>query len=236
MSGELCIPKDVDNLDMDTNIDDVKPGCSSSPYGKPCGPTNKEVYEFFKANKYLDSESVITKYKEQFADPVTNELEADSTTIYNSLNKLYKKVTYNLRGKSCEEFLNNMFIKPRSKAAFLSDILHDSPQKVKLRKELQKTNKSNLELKRKLDDSYEVIEEMDKELKSLADDYEKKMNNMAFMEQQYGNVITRMLNERTDDKSVNNKLSKELTELQHRYEETSKKLSIAEKTLSSIKN
>ena len=76
---------------------------------------------------------------------------------------------------------------------------------------------------------------MDKELKSLADDYEKKINNMAFMEQQYGNVITRMLNERTDDKSVNNKLSKELTELQHRYEETSKELSIAEKTLSSNK-
>ena len=76
---------------------------------------------------------------------------------------------------------------------------------------------------------------MDKELKSLADDYEKKMINMAFMEQQYGNVITRMLNERTDDKSVNNKLSKELTELQHRYEETSKELSIAEKTLSSNK-
>ena len=42
---------------------------------------------------------------------------------------------------------------------------------------------------------------------------------MALMEQQYGSVITKVLN----DNTVKNKLMKLLTELQSRYEEISKK-------------
>ena len=56
----------------------------------------------------------------------------------------------------------------RSKAAFLSEVLNDSPpQRVKLRKKLQQKSKSNLELKRKVDDSIVVIEELDNEIKLL---------------------------------------------------------------------
>ena len=44
-----------------------------------------------------------------------------------------------------------------------------------------------------------------------------------------------MFNDRNDDNTVKNKLMKELTELQRRYEEISKKLNFAEKKLSSNK-
>ena len=152
---------------------------------------------FFKSNKHLDSDSVVGKYKEQFVGKNEgHELEADPATIYNCLNKLYIKVTYNLRGKSRAEFLKKRFTKPRSKAAFLSEVLNESPRKVELRKELQQKRKSNLELKRKLDDSIEVIEELDNEIKLLTNEYETKINNMALLEQQYDDVITKVLNDR----------------------------------------
>ena len=117
----------------------------------------------------------------------------------------------------------------------MSEVLNDSPQKVKFRKELQQKSESNLELKRKLDDSIEVTEELDNEIKLLTNEYETKINNMALMEQQYGNVITKMFNDRSDDNTVKYKLMKELTELQSKYEETSKELNVAEKKLSSNK-
>ena len=44
-----------------------------------------------------------------------------------------------------------------------------------------------------------------------------------------------MFNGRNDDNTVKNKLMKELTELQRRYEEMSKKLNVVEKNLSSNK-
>ena len=104
-----------------------------------------------------------------------------------------------------------------------------------MRKELQQKGKSNLELKRKLDDSIAVIEELDNEIKLLTNEYETKINNMDVMEQQYGNVITKMLNDRNNDNTAKNKLMKKLTELQSRYEEMSKELNVAEKKLSSNK-
>ena len=52
---------------------------------------------------------------------------------------------------------------------------------------------------------------------------------MALMEQRYGNVITKMFNDRNDDNTVKNKLMKESTELQSRYEEMSKELNVVEK-------
>ena len=55
------------------------------------------------------------------------------------------------------------------------------------------------------------------------------------MEQQYGNAITEMFNDRNDDNTTKNKLMKELTELQSRYEEMLKELNVAEKKLSSNK-
>ena len=101
--------------------------------------------------------------------------------------------------------------------------------------ELQQKGKSILELKRKLDDSIAVTEELDNEIKLLTNEYETKINNMPLMEQQYGNVITKMLNDRNNDNTVKNKLMKKLTELQSRYEETSKELNVGEKKLSSNK-
>ena len=80
-----------------------------------------------------------------------------------------------------------------------------------------------------------MIEEPDDEVKLLTNEYEIKIHNMALMEQQYGNVITKMLNDRNDDKTIINKLMKELTELQIRYEETSKEFNVVEKELSSNK-
>ena len=44
-----------------------------------------------------------------------------------------------------------------------------------------------------------------------------------------------MFNGRNDDNTVKNKLMKELTKLQRRYEEMSKKWNVAEKKLSSNK-
>ena len=127
---------------------------------------------FSKSFTHVDSDSVVVKYKEQFVGKNEgHEVEDDPTTIYNCLNKLYKRVTYNSRGKSSVEFLNKKVI--RSKAAFLSEVLNDSPpQKVQVRNELQQKSKSNLELKRKLDDSIVVSEEIDNEIKLLRDEYE----------------------------------------------------------------
>ena len=52
------------------------------------------------------------KYKEQFVGKNEgHELEDDPPRIYNCLNKLYKRVTYNLRGKSHAEFLKKKFTK-----------------------------------------------------------------------------------------------------------------------------
>ena len=116
----------------------------------------------------MDSDSVGKyKVKEQFVGKNEgHEHEDDPTTIYNCLNKLYKRVTYNLKEKSCAEFLKKKFTKRQSKAAFLSEVLNDSPpQKVKFKGQLQEKSESNLELKRKLDDSIVVIEELDNEIK-----------------------------------------------------------------------
>ena len=132
--------------------------------------------------------------------------------------------------------MKKKFTKRRLKAAFLSEFLNDSPpQKVKLRKELQQKSESNLEQKRKPDDSIVGIEELDNEIKLLTNEYETKINNMALMEQQYGDVITKMSNDRNDDNTVKNKLMEELTELQSRYEEMSKELNVVEKKSSSNK-
>ena len=56
---------------------------------------------------------------------------------------------------------------------------------------------------------------------------------MALMEQQYGNVIIKVFNDRNDDNTLKNKLilMKELTELQSRYEEMSKELNVAEEKI-----
>ena len=62
-----------------------------------------------------------------------------------------------------------------------------------------------------------MIEELDNEIKLLTNEYETKLNNMALMEQQYGNVISEMFNGRNDDNTVKNKLMKELTELLSGY-------------------
>ena len=125
---------------------------------------------FFKSFIHLDSESVVRNYKKQLVGKNEgHELEDDPTTIYNRLNKLYKRVTYNSRAKSHAEFFKKKFTKRLSKAVFLSEVLNDSsPKKVKLRKELLQKIKSKLELKRKLDDSIVVIEELDNEIKLLS--------------------------------------------------------------------
>ena len=80
----------------------------------------------------MDSDSVVVKYKEQFVGKNEgHEDEDDPTTIYNCLNKLYKRVTYNSRGKSSVEFLKKKVL--WSKVAFLSEVLNDSPpQKEKM--------------------------------------------------------------------------------------------------------
>ena len=167
---------------VEDKIIDVLPGCSSSPAGKQSCPSYNQVYEFL-SHLYIWIRTLLWENTKNNFVGKNEGHERDPTTIYDCLNKLYKRVTYNLRGESRAEFLKKKFTKRQSKAAFLSEVLNDSPpQKVKLGKELQKKNKSNLEVKRKLDDSIVVIEELDNEIKLLTNEYETKINNMALME------------------------------------------------------
>ena len=93
--------RNLEDSFVEDKIIDVLPGCSSSPARKQSCPSNNQVYEFFKSFIDLDSDSVVGKSKEQFVGKNEgHELEDDPTTIYNCLNKLHKRVTYNLRGKS----------------------------------------------------------------------------------------------------------------------------------------
>ena len=110
----------LENSFVEDKIIDALPGCSSSPAGKQSCLSYNQVYDFFKSfSIHLDSDSVVGKYKEQFVGKNEGH-EHDPTTIYDCLNKLYKRVTYNLRGESRAEFLKKKFTKRRSKAAFLS--------------------------------------------------------------------------------------------------------------------
>ena len=63
-------------------------------------------------------------------------------------------------------------------------------------------SKSNLQLKRKLDDSIVVIEELDNEIKLLT--MSMRLNKQYGFDGTtvYGNVITKMFNDRNDDNTV----------------------------------
>ena len=98
---------------VEDKIIDVLPGCSSSPAGKPSCPGNNQVYEFYKSFIHLDLDSVVRKFEQFFGKNEGHEPENDPTTIYNCLNKLYKRdyKTYNSRGKSRAEFLKKKITK-----------------------------------------------------------------------------------------------------------------------------
>ena len=87
-------------------------------------------------------------------------------------------------------------------------------------------------LKRQLHSSFEEIEQLDTEIKSVARDYSSKCEELAQVEHDYGTLITKLLEDRS---STQHKYTKQLTELQAQYEESQTKLREAEKVVKSKK-
>ena len=132
-----------DALDSQQILAAEGPSCST-PKQNLC-ISNRQMFEFVKENKKLDSADLVKKYRDLYKRDTT--LATDSTTIYNALKSLHKKVTYDLRGKKREEFLSKTFVKPKSKAQYLSDMKKESPIKRGLRIEIQERLKKETRCK-----------------------------------------------------------------------------------------
>ena len=196
------------------------PSCST-PNQNLC-ISNRQMFEFVKENKKLDSADLVKKYRDLYERDTT--LATDSTTIYNALKSLHKKVTYDLRGKKREEFLSKTFVKPKSKAQYLSDMKKESPIKRGLRIEIQNHKKENTGLKRKLDASFEKLTEVAQERDHLLLEYEDRICKIAEMEDEYGLIVKEMV----DEKAASEQLSSRLADLQEKYAKAMKDLADSE--------
>ncbi len=82
------------------------PSCST-PVSISYSSSNKTIYEFIIGNKKLGSEELVAKYKELFGH--SNQTDSETSTIYDKLMSLKKKVTYKLRGKNfCQNLLKSL--------------------------------------------------------------------------------------------------------------------------------
>ena len=100
--------------------------------------------------------------KEEFCIKDSN-CRGHDLSVYNKIQIVYTKLKA-LRGKIAQEFTNKEFKSPSNLQDHLNFVLKDTPPKQGLRRKLLATEKENIPLKRKLNDSFEEIIETDEEL------------------------------------------------------------------------
>ena len=203
---------------------DGGPSCSS-PNDPKTNKTvlNRNVVDLLEENKGELWTVAVEKYKEEFGlHPGVKDLH-----VHTKMKAVLKK-SKTLRGEAKEKYLSKTFTRPVSMPDYVSNVKDDSPRKKKLRKELYESEKEKKTLKRKLDDSVEKINEMDLEFETLTDDYEKTIFSMAKLENEYGLMITKLLDSKAD---TYQKFKRELSLLQSGYDELNTKLAKTEQKL-----
>ena len=202
--------------------------CCSTP---KLGTISKQnVFDLFV--KYKDSgwQQVASKYREQYGCDLDTSIS--DLAVYDRIKTVHAKAV-KLRGKKREKYLEEAFNNPKTSADYLSEKLKDSPRKKQLRNKLSRTEKQNKDLKRKLDDSFEKITELDEEFENLTSDYERTLSTLGNLEAEYGQVITRLLESREDSCQ---KFKTEMTELQTQFDDVQNQLTKVELKLNRAKN
>ncbi len=72
--------------------------------------------------------------------------------------------------------------------------------------EIQKQKKEKTGLKRKLDECFENLDDLEKEKSILMNNYENKINMMAAMEKEYGSVVEQLVNKNVWHENVSEKV------------------------------
>ena len=137
--------------------------------------------------------------------------------------------------KSEQKYLCEEFQRPWRSSEFISDILKDSPRERKLREQLHKETEQNKHFKKQLNDSFEVIVEMDNEIENLSTNYEKTISHLANIEGQYGRAVENLFSSNALNEQEKMKLSKQLTELEFKYQEISEELKTVNESKKKLK-
>ena len=161
--------------------------------------TNGMVLEFYNENKDLPWKEMVDEFKKEFCTE-DSDCKGHDLSVYNKIQRVYTKLKA-LRGKKAQEFTYKEFKPPSSLEGYLNFVSKDTPRKKQLRKKLLATKKENIGLKRKLNDSFEEIIEMDEELTSLTQKYETTVAILGNIEQDYGNVLNRLTKDSFDKDS-----------------------------------
>ena len=182
--------------------------------------------------KYKDSgwQQVPRKYREQYGYDLDASISYPA--VYDQIKTVHAKAV-KLRGKKREKYLEEAFNNPKISAAYLSEKLKDTPWKKQLRKKLSRAEKQTKDLKRKLDDSFEKITELDEEFENLTSHYERTLSTLGNLEAEYGQVIRRLVESREDSYQ---KFKKEMTELHTQFDDAQNQLTKVELKLNRAKN
>ena len=195
--------------------------------------TNGDIVDFFKEHKHKEWKVIIELFKQKFG---LHENDSSSgphdMSIYKNQNLFIQKLFTIFMAKK-DEFLKQEYIRVRNKATFLSDKFQESPRKKALREKLELSEKRNRDLKRKLNSSVEELEKLDQELDQITDDYKHDIARLSFAEQQYSQVLSKMLEDNVNNAKSQQKYSKQLKQLQTDYESAQAEMRQAEIKLTS---
>ncbi len=91
-------------------------------------------------------------------------------------------------------------------------------------------------MKRQLDSSFEEIEKLGSELDLDSDEHEQSIKALAEREQQYGEIIERLVQERNRERILSDKDRKQLTKVQELYNQSNEAVSQTELELKNKKS
>ncbi len=90
-------------------------------------------------------------------------------------------------------------------------------------------------MKRQLDSSFEEIEKLGSELDLVSDEHEQSIKALAEREQQYGEIIKRLVQERNRERILSDNDRKQLTKVQELYNQSNEAVSQTELELKNKK-
>ena len=197
---------------------------ASTSFGNMDKLSNQEIFMLFKESKDAKVSDIVQYYDRLIGlSAVQEHSRSNELTIYKRIKTVYETAV-KLRGEKRTKYLCEEFQRPRRSSEFISDILKDSPRKRKLREQLHKETEQNKQLKKQLNDSFEVIAEMDNEIEYLSTNYEKTIYRLANIEGQYGRAVENLFSSNALNEQEKMELSKQLTELEFKYQEISEEL------------
>ena len=191
------------------------------------------VLEFCNDKKDLPWKQIADEFKKEFCIE-DSDCKGHDLSVYNKIQTVYTKLKA-LRGKKAQEFTNKEFKPPSNLEGYLNFVLKYTPPKQGLRTKLLATKKENIDLKRKLNDSFDEIIDTNEELTSLTQKYKTTVAILGNTEQNYGNVLNKLTKDSFDKDSLNKNLKLELSELQEKYINTSEELEKAEEKIQKLK-